>query len=178
MDYTLIRSRRKTLAVQITRDGKVTVRAPFKIPQAKIDAFLAEKAAWIEKHIIKIVSVARLPKYDDAKIRGFIIALKKILPEKVSRFAAEIGVDYGKITVRRQRTIWGSCTANGNLSFNCLLACVPPEISDYVIIHELVHRKYMNHSAAFWAAVERYCPDYKARRAWLKARGAEYLNRL
>lgn len=178
MEYTLIRTNRRTVAVEIKPDGAVIVRAPLKMSQARIERFLSEKTAWIEKHLVKIRSSEKLPKFTDKEINDFIQAAKRVIPEKSARFAAAIGVSYGRITIRRERTVWGSCTARGNLNFNCLLAAVPPEILDYVIIHELCHRKEMNHSKKFWAIVASLCPEYKERRKWLKTEGEKYLIRL
>ena len=94
-----------------------------------------------------------------------------MFPERVSYYAREIGVDYGRITIRQQKTRWGSCTSEGNLNFNWLLMLAPPEILDYVVVHELCHRKEMNHSAAFWREVEHILPDYRERKKWLKDNG-------
>ena len=101
-----------------------------------------------------------------------------MLPEKVQQFARQMGVTYGRITVRSQRTRWGSCSAKGNLSFNCLLMLCPEEVQDYVVIHELCHRKEMNHSAAFWTEVEKHCPNYRSHRKWLKDNGSALIGRL
>ena len=85
---------------------------------------------------------------------------------------------YSRITIRSQKTRWGGCSAKGNLNFNCLLMLMPQEVRDYVVIHELCHRREMNHSAAFWTEVERYCPDYRLHRKWLKDNGAALIGRL
>ena len=74
---------------------------------------------------------------------------------------------YGRITIRAQRSRWGSCSSKGNLNFNCLLMLTPSEIRDYVVVHELCHRIELNHSAYFWAEVARILPDYKECRKWL-----------
>lgn len=92
-------------------------------------------------------------------------------------FAEKIGVDYGRITIRCQKTRWGSCSSSGNLSFNCLLMLVPESVRDYVIVHELCHRKEMNHSARFWREVAEVCPDYQASRAWLRKNGGALIAR-
>ena len=86
-----------------------------------------------------------------------------------------MGVTYGRITIRNQRTLWGSCSSRGNLNFNCLLMKTPVEIQDYVIVHELAHRKHMDHSPAFWAEVEKVVPDYRERRKWLRRNGGQYI---
>ena len=86
---------------------------------------------------------------------------------KIIQFS-EMDVQVGRITIRNQKTRWGSCSAKGNVNFNYQLYYMPPELMDYVIVHELAHRRHMDHSALFWAEVKRYCPDYKVYRNQLK----------
>ena len=95
----------------------------------------------------------------------------KTIPQRAAYYAPLVGVTYGRITIRKQRSRWGSCSSKGNLSFNCLLMRAPPEVLDSVVVHELCHRREMNHSDLFYAEVLRVCPDYPARRAWLKENG-------
>ena len=85
-----------------------------------------------------------------------------------------MGISYGMISIREQKTRWGSCSSKGNLNFNWKLILMPEEILDYVVVHELAHRKEMNHSRAFWAIVEQVLPDYQERRDWLKKNGSFY----
>ncbi len=94
---------------------------------------------------------------------------KRYIPERVTYWADIIGVTYGRISIRQQKTRWGSCSGEGNLNFNCLMMQMPKEIIDYVIVHELCHRKQMNHSKLFWAEVGNILPDYKERRKVLRA---------
>lgn len=98
------------------------------------------------------------------------------IPQRVKKFAPIVGVEYGRITIRMQKSRWGSCSSKGNLNFNCLLMAMPEEIRDYVVVHELCHRKQMNHSDKFWAEVEKVLPDYKASRKWLRDNGEEIMN--
>ena len=180
--YKLVRSSRKTLAVEIKGDGQVIVRAPYRISKREIDRFVTEKADWIAKHLstIRERQAARpaVKKLTSAEIQALADAAMKDFPERVRRFAPRVGVTYGRITIRNQKTRWGSCSSKGNLNFNCLLMLAPPEVRDYVVVHELCHRLEMNHSARFWAEVERVLPDYKARVRWLKEHGSEIMMKM
>ena len=177
--YKLVRSNRKTLAVEIKGDGQVIVRAPYRISKREIERFVTEKADWIEKHLktIRERQAARpaVKKLTAAEIQELADVAMKDFPERVRRFAPQVGVTYGRITIRNQKTRWGSCSSKGNLNFNCLLMLAPSEVRDYVVVHELCHRLEMNHSPRFWAEVERILPDYKARIKWLKEHGAEIM---
>ena len=102
---------------------------------------------------------------------------KEELPAIVKKYASLMGVSYNRITIRHQKTRWGSCTKTGNLSFNCLLMKIPENVRDYVIIHELAHRKELNHSTKFWTIVAEYCPWYKEAKQWLKDNGQELMER-
>ena len=189
MNVKIIRSNRKTLAIQINPDLSVTVRAPMYAPQSDIERILREKEGWIQKHIEKI----REQEANKKEIQGESVEseyltneeIKKLadkalqyIPKRVSYFAKHIGVTYGKITSRNQKTRWGSCSSKGNLNFNCLLMLTPPEVIDYVIVHELCHRKEMNHSVAFWAEVEKVIPDYKEQVNLLKENGGKIIGRM
>jgi predicted metal-dependent hydrolase len=100
------------------------------------------------------------------------------IPKRVAHYAALMGVTYGRITIRNQKTRWGSCSSKGNLNFNCLLMLAPEQVMDYVVVHELSHRIYMNHSAAFWKTVEAYMPEYAQWRKWLKDNGTSLMAQL
>lgn len=102
-------------------------------------------------------------------------ACKKLFEQKVMEFAAIMNVSFAKITLKEQKTCWGSCSNKQNLNFNWKLLLMPPEIMDYVIVHELTHLKEMNHSKRFWERVEAVLPDYKIRRKWLKDNGGRFI---
>lgn len=181
MKVTVIRSNRKTVAIQVNSDLSVTVRAPRSVLEKDIEEILKKKEAWISKHIEKIKETKeRFEAEPTEKLtREKVIALAeealKVIPERVEYFAKVIGVTYGKITIRNQKTRWGSCSSKGNLNFNCLLMLAPPEVLDYVVVHELCHRKQMNHSKAFWLEVEKVLPNYKEVRKWLKEEGSQMI---
>ena len=189
MNVKIIRSNRKMLAIQINPDLSVTVRAPIYAPQRDIERILREKEGWIQKHIEKIREQEAKKKETQGESveREYLTneEIKKLadkalqhIPKRVSYYAKQIGVTYEKITIRNQKTRWGSCSSKGNLNFNCLLMLTPPEVIDYVVVHELCHRKEMNHSEAFWAEVEKILPYYKEQVKWLKENGGQIIGRM
>lgn len=176
----LIRARRKTLSIRITQEGNLEIRAPLGMPKGEIEAFLKEKAQWIETHRAKVLAEytqGQEAPLGEEEILTLAEQMRQRLPEKLNRHGASMGVTFGRVTIRCQQTRWGSCSSRGNLNFNCLLMLAPEEVLDYVVVHELAHRKQMNHSALFWQEVERECPDYKKSLRWLKDRGGALLSR-
>ena len=176
----LIRARRKTLSIRITQEGNLEIRAPLGMSKGEIEAFLKEKAQWIETHRAKVLAEyaqGQEAPLGEEEILTLAEQMRQRLPEKLNRHAASMGVTFGRVTIRCQQTRWGSCSSRGNLNFNCLLMLAPEEILDYVVVHELAHRKQMNHSALFWQEVARECPDYKKSLRWLKDRGGALLSR-
>ena len=178
MEYQVIRSSRKTISLEITRDGKLLVRCPRSMTSGQIHQFVQSKTGWIEKHMAKYAASPEVRKFTMEQIHILADKAKQIIPERVAYYAPKVGVSYGTITIRNQRSRWGSCSSLGNLNFNCLLVLAPPPVLDYVVVHELCHRKQMNHSQAFWAEVEKVCPDYKVWRKWLKEEGRVLIRRL
>jgi hypothetical protein len=112
------------------------------------------------------------------EIRQLADQALKVIPERVKYYAPLIGVDYGNITIRNQRTRWGSCSSKGNLNFNCLLMLTPPEVIDCVVVHELCHRKEMNHSRKFYQEIYRVYPEYDKWNQWLKQHGSAIMSRM
>ena len=175
ISYKLIRSDRRSIGIQIMAEG-VVVRAPKGLSAAEIDRFVQSKRAWIESHLAKMPTAQ--PKFSGEEIHALADEALKRIPERVRHFAPLVGVTYGGITIRNQHTRWGSCSSKGNLNFNCLLMLTPDHVIDYVVVHELCHRLEMNHSARFWAQVERVLPDYRQSLQWLKAHERELIGRL
>ena len=163
--YTLIRSDRKSIGIQITADG-VVVRAPKRLSAAEIDRFVQSKRSWIEAHLSKIP--APQPKFTQTEIEALARKALTVIPDRVRHFAPMVGVTYGRITIRNQRSRWGSCSGKGNLNFNCLLMLTPDHVIDYVVVHELCHMRHRDHSPAFYAEVERWLPDYRQREKLLR----------
>ena len=181
INYSIVRSKRRTVSIVIRESGEVEIRAPYSTSNRTISEFVESKRDWIEKNVNKMKQKAidseKLPTFSDEERRQLIDRAMKIIPAKVSFFAPLVGVSYGNITIRNQKTIWGSCSGKGNLNFNYFLAALPEEVLDYVVVHELCHRLEMNHSSKFWAEVERVLPDYKKARKWLKDNGNTFLDR-
>ncbi len=175
MDYAIIRSNRRSIALQICPDGRVVVRCGYLIPRWQIDRFVQSKKDWINRHQPKSPPLMPLGR---EQVQELIEQAKPMIAQKVRAFAPVVGVSYGRVTVRAQRTRWGSCSSKGNLNFNCLLALAPDRVADYVVVHELCHRKELNHSARFWAEVEKILPDYRVSRQWLKENAWNLLCRL
>lgn len=174
--YPIIRSNRKTIAIQITPDGQVVIRCPHGVSESRVREFVRTKTPWIRSHLAKLPAPA--PKFTTEEIRALKRTAAGFLPQLAAHHAPQMGVTYGSVTIRTQRTRWGSCSTRGNLSFNALLALVPPEVAEYVVVHELCHRRHMDHSTAFWLDVEAILPDYRARRAWLTEHGGSLIARL
>lgn len=179
---TVKRSRRRTLSIEITPQAAVLVRAPYSMPNQDIRRFLQEKSGWIDRHIASarqnLAKRADIEPLSDEELEHLADQALRVIPERVAHFASIMGVSYGRITIRNQRTRWGSCSAKGNLNFNCLLMLAPADVLDYVIVHELAHRKEMNHSKRFWSEVAAVLPDYRDYVAWLKDHGTELMQRM
>ncbi len=176
MQYRVIRSDRKTVALQI-KAGEVIVRAPQRMPQSDIEQFVCKHRQWIEKHLAS-PQKQDAPPLSNEDIRALASKALEVIPPRVQHYAAQIGVHYNRITVRNQKTKWGSCSGKKNLNFNCLLMLAPIEVVDSVIVHELCHLKHMNHSKAFYDEVRRIYPEYDKWHGWLKENGSGLIQRM
>lgn len=176
------RSRRKTISIEVGPDGLLRVRAPYFTTNFEIDRFIRRNRNWIIRQMDladkKAVARAAIVPLTAQEIDLLAEQALKELPPRVRSFASQMGVTYGRVTIRNQRTRWGSCSTKGNINLNCLLMLVPHEIQDYVLVHELAHLREMNHSPRFWAIVESVLPDYKLRRKWLRDHGEAIIARL
>ena len=170
------RSARRTLSMRFSGPDTLEVSAPLQLSDEQIRDFIASRSRWLKVH--NPPREAAENKLTEAEIRVLAERMKQLLPPLLDRRSAQLGVRYGQVTLRLQRTRWGSCSSKGNLNFNALLALAPPEVLDYVVVHELCHRKEMNHSPRFWALVASVLPDYEIPRRWLKKEGTALMARL
>lgn len=100
---------------------------------------------------------------------------RPVLQNTLDKAARRMGVEYGRLSVRNQRTRWGSCSSRRTISLNWRLVMAPPEVLDYLCVHELAHLSHMDHSAKFWSLVEQHCPDYRVHERWLRENGRRLL---
>ena len=166
MHYELIRSRRKTMSLEITRDRRLVVRAPLRAKQEEIDAFVARHEAWAQKHLSTMPPP--LPEPTAEEITVLKRRAAEILPGKVAHWSAVMDVKPTgwKITTARKR--YGSCSGKNSLCFSCYLMRCPEEAIDLVVVHELCHIKEKNHGPRFYALLAQYLPDHKERKKLLK----------
>ena len=178
----ITRSRRRTLSASVKGNGVVAVKAPLRMPQEIIYRFLEEIQPKLALDMVKQNAMR-----DRAQEAGYLtrreieeLAQRAMatIPERVRYYAEGLHVTYGRITIRNQKTRWGSCSAKGNLNFNCLLMLTPPEVIDSVVVHELCHLKEMNHSKRFYEEVLRVYPEYHKWEKWLKEHGRHLMRRM
>lgn len=180
LPYTIIKSKRKTCAISIDEECRITIRIPLYISMREAERFLQAKSRWLITHYLTILEKKNSrPRSDlsavqkNALEKRYKEAAREYIPKRVTYYQAITGGNYSRISIRNQKTRWGSCSAKGTLSFNWRLMLAPPSILDYVVVHELCHLTHMNHSPAFWQAVEKAFPDYRNARKWLKDHGSE-----
>ena len=181
MECKIIRSRRKTISMEVTMDG-LLIRAPLRTSSFQIEKFVSQHRKWAENHILELNETKRqlsgMPELTEKEIENLTKKAQELIPERVRYYAPKVGVTYNRITIRHQHTRWGSCSSQGNLSFNCLLMLTPPEVTDSVVVHELCHRKEMNHSKRFYDEVLRVFPEYWKCWKWLRDHGSLLMMRL
>lgn len=172
LSYKLIRSKRKTLALSVTREAILIIRAPIRTPLWYIERLVHEKRAWIRKAIEKMRKMSKgiivsrgVRRRDYLKHKE---AARALVYARITELNALYGFKYRKIAIRNQKSRWGSCSKAGNLNFNYRIVFLEPAVADYLIVHELCHLQEMNHGERFWSLVGQTIPNYKALRKKLK----------
>ena len=169
IEYTLIRSSRRTLSLEITRDLTVLVRAPMWASKVQIDRFVEQHETWIKTHMEKQRQrVRNHPEPTEEEKKALIARAKKELPERVAHYAAVMGVHPTGITITGARKRYGSCSGKNRLCFTWRLMACPDDAIDSVVVHELAHIVHKNHGPAFYALVESVMPDYHERKKKLE----------
>lgn len=171
VDYTVIRSSRRTLALEVTSDLRVLVRAPRLCSGGRIRDFVARHEDWIAKHLAiqahraEAAAARQVTPEQEAALRRLA---QQTIPRRVAQYAPLVGVVPAGVKITSAKKRFGSCSGQNRLCFSWRLMQYPPEAIDYVVVHELCHIRHHDHSAAFWAAVARVMPDYLQRRALLR----------
>lgn len=180
MEYKIIKSKRKSIGIEIKSDLTVIVRAPFFTSERTIKKLVEEKSDWIEKKLKQIEERNKnsLPEFTNSELESLRDKTRALITPKAEHFAKILGVSFKKLSVKKQRSVWGSCSAKKNINFNLLLCLCPENVVDYIVVHELCHLKHLNHSKNFWGAVEKILPDYKTAKLWLKTEGNKLIKRL
>ena len=166
--YVLIRSKRKTLSLQVKRDGSLVVHAPLGMPKDRIERFLAEKEAWIAKTRKKLKNLPEQPD-DEETVRALKARAEAILPQKTEFYARKMGLFPSSVKIGRAKTRYGCCTDKKHIVFSCYLMLCPEEAIDLVVVHELAHLRYMDHGKKFYALIDSVLPDRKEREKALKS---------
>lgn len=168
-DYTIIRSDRRTLALEISEEAKLVIRAPRRCPTSYIEGFVEKHAGWIDSHIEKqrlcMEARPRLTEEDKAVL---IYRAKAEIPPLVDRYAEIMGLHPAKITITKAQKRFGSCSSQNKLHFSYRLMLYPQAAIEYVVVHELSHIVHKNHGKDFYALLKSVLPDYKKREALLK----------
>jgi predicted metal-dependent hydrolase len=173
IEYTLrVNPRSKSIRLAIHAGGEFIVTAPPRATQTMIESLIKLKANWILDKINHFKNVVKVPRNSKAEQKAEYVRLKKdalkIATEKVVYWNSFYNFKYKNISIKNQKTRWGSCSRNGNLNFNYKIAIIPDKLADYLVVHEICHLGEFNHSAKFWALVAKTIPDYKTVRRELK----------
>ena len=172
---TVIRSSRRSMALTLDREGMPLVRAPFRMSDEAVLAFVTRNLDWLARAILRYRERTAVPPPSEAEIELLRERAKRELPPKIAHYAAKMGVTPTGFRVTAAKTRFGSCSPKDSLSFSLYLMQWPDEAIDYVVVHELAHILHKNHSPAFHAEVSRILPDHKARRAILKRPPGDFL---
>lgn len=209
----LIRTKRKTISLEIDEDARLIIRAPKSISKNYIDKVVEKKRDWIlrKQKLVKEQKAVRLNNSEFANGKTYLFLGKEyklritdqkksificgdtlyfpekfeyegeqkiiswykkeareILSERLENHAKSLGLSYNKMGITSANKRWGSCSSKGNINFSYKLIMAPVDVIDYVIVHELMHLKVLDHSKEFWDAVSSVMPDYKKRLKWLK----------
>lgn len=169
-EYTIKRSNRRTVSLEITKDMEILVRAPLKMPESEIGRFVESHEKWIDRNMDRVR--ARQKAYEEPNPEE-VERLRKIaaeyLPEAVRHYSAIMGVTPSAVKITSAKTRFGSCSSKNSICFSWRLMQYPKAAIDYVVVHELAHIVHKNHGKLFYQSIEEVMPDYKERKELLKS---------
>ena len=169
MEYRLIRSKRRSISLEITPECEILVRAPSHCPEAEIRRFIYSREKWIRQHIeIQRQRTAAHPEPTEEERKRLIEKAESVLPAKTAYYASVMGLEYSGVRITGARTRFGSCSADNHICYSWRLMQYPEEAVDYVVVHELSHIKHKNHGKDFYRLIASILPDHEERRALLK----------
>ena len=169
LSYRVIRSDRKTLGLEISDKLEVLVRVPRRLPEERIEAFVRQHERWILRKLEQRRAYLEQHTEPSAEqLSVWMAQARALIPDRVAYFSQIMTVRPTEIRFTKNKTRIGSCTRANQISFSCRLMDYPPEVLDYVVVHELAHILHKNHGPAFWRTVEAVLPDYRQRRKLLK----------
>ena len=167
----VIRSRRRSLALIITAEARLVVRAPLHLPSEAIDHFIQQKRRWIERQMARLAARPRPQVLTEEERAGWRRVAREKIIERCRYFSELTGYSPISVRINNARSRWGSCGAKGTINFSWRLALAPSAVIDYVVVHELAHLIERNHSARFWRRVAEVIPDHNLHRRWLRQNG-------
>lgn len=174
-NITIKKEDRKSIVIMVKSSTEVLVKAPRNMSYSRINDAVEKRSDWIAGKIElakkQEEKAGKIDVLSDSEREALVEKAKNVIPKKCMYYAEKVGVTYGRITLRWQKTRFGSCSSLGNLNFNIVLMLAPEDVLDYVVVHELCHRKEMNHSARFYAEIKKVLPNYLESEKWLKENG-------
>ncbi|MBE6961139.1 MAG: M48 family metallopeptidase [Ruminococcaceae bacterium] len=170
MNYELIRSSRRTVSLEVTKECVVRVRAPLRMPKGEIDTFVASHRTWVERQLTKRRAVPVRPEPTAGEIAELKARTRRLVEPAVARYAAHMQLQPSGIRITTARTRYGSCSGTNGLCFSCFLAECPAEAVELVVVHELCHIVHKNHGEKFYALLESVLPDWRERKKLLTMR--------
>ncbi len=170
MEYRIVYSKRRTVSIRVTDSG-VEVRSPYGVKKEDLDRIVEKHANWIERTEKRVRSEQSFwDSMSDEQIKELKTLAREVLTKKTEMYSNIMGLKYGRISITSAKKRFGSCSSRGDISYSYRLMAYPDRAVDYVVVHELCHIVHMDHSAQFYAMIERILPDYRERRALLKAK--------
>ncbi len=170
----LIRSKRRTICIEIASDARLIVRAPNRLPIDRIQSFVNAKSGWIKKKLIQRLKSLQSEKpiaLTEEEVSLHRNSAHEKIQSRLDHYSFLTNTPYNQFRLSNAKKRWGVCNSKGHININWRLVMAPEPVLDYVVIHELMHVKELNHSKRFWERVAGVQPEYKIHRKWLKEQG-------